>query len=76
MVLPSEESILEDGLESAYFEILGASPSITVDFSEAEVALSTELEYELGQLIYSSPSEDGYQVTIQQDESSSFVSLT
>ena len=56
--------------EYASFEIAGAAPSITLNIEEAQTA-QADLEYELGVLVYASPSEDYvYQVRIQQDESS------
>ena len=59
------DSILVD-FEQASFEIAGTSPIITFNIREA-----VDLEFELGVLVYVSPSEDfEYQVKIQQDESS------
>ena len=48
---------------------MGAFPSITLDLKEAQTS-QKNLEYELGKLVYASPSEDEYQIRIQQDESS------
>ena len=62
------DSILES-FENASFEIVGASPSITLDIEEARTS-QKNWEYELGVLVYASPSEDEYQVRIQQDVSS------
>ena len=62
------DSIL-GSFENAFFDIAGASPSLTLAIEETQTS-QNNWEYELGVLVYASPSEDEYQVRIQQDESS------
>ena len=57
------DDFLLNNLQSAYFDIEGATPSITFFITDAEVP-GTVKEHELGQLVYSTNNPGGFDVKV------------